>query len=107
MLTLLVAWLAAPASHEHLDEWRAYSATFAGVGDSFEGFVLAMEQSAKLAAGANVTCADCYKIHGGESGDCSSVFGCECSRDSNPPPPPLLRPSLVTLGASRIMLHST
>ena len=81
MLTLLVAssLLAVPVAVSHLDEWRAYSTIFDDVADApseFERFVMAMEQSAKLAAGTNVTCADCYKIHGGASGDCSSVFGC-------------------------------
>ena len=42
----------------------------------------------KLHQVPNMTCAQCYKIHGGVAGDCSSVFGCNsklCNFCTNDP----------------------
>ena len=61
------------------DNFAAYRARF-GVPDdaaTFGNFLVDMAAATKLQdVGSNMTCSVCYNIHGGASGDCSSVFGC-------------------------------
>ena len=73
---------------ENLKDFLAYQHSFQvdGTASSFADFLRGMA-GAQAKLGSNVTCADCYKIHQGAAGDCSSVFGCSsalCSFCTNP-----------------------
>ena len=73
---LLVGTVAASPNASTWGEYkRRFDLHYDDDARAFASFAADM-RAAALGVTANMTCTQCYSIHGGAAGDCSSVFGC-------------------------------